>query len=194
MTARPSGAFCSPPSPRPSDIGSIPMIIASAVMITGRRRVMPAASAASLASRPTARWSLAKVTTRMLLAVATPTHMIDPISAGTLSVVCDRKSIHAMPAMAPGSAIRMTSGSSQDWKFTTIKQIDEHDGEDEPVAEAAEGGVHALDLPLDAHGGPAGHRRLERAHDLRDGRGHGPEVASRRRWPARRRCATRCSA
>ena len=41
MTARPSGAFCSPPSPRPSDIGSMPMIIASAVMMTGRRRVMP---------------------------------------------------------------------------------------------------------------------------------------------------------
>ena len=52
MTARPSGAFCSPPSPRPSDIGSMPMIIASAVMITGRSRVMPAASAAACASSP----------------------------------------------------------------------------------------------------------------------------------------------
>ena len=66
--------------------------------------------------------SLAKVTTRMLLAVATPTHMIDPISAGTLSVVCARKRIQQMPAMAPGSAMRMTSGSSQDWKFTTINR------------------------------------------------------------------------
>jgi hypothetical protein len=35
ITARPSGAFCSPPSPRPSDIGSMPMIIASAVIMTG---------------------------------------------------------------------------------------------------------------------------------------------------------------
>ena len=35
MTARPSGAFCSPPSPRPSDMGSMPMIIASAVIMTG---------------------------------------------------------------------------------------------------------------------------------------------------------------
>ena len=50
MTTRPSGAFCSPPSPSPSDIGSMPRIIASAVMITGRRRVRPAASAASCAS------------------------------------------------------------------------------------------------------------------------------------------------
>ena len=60
MTARPSGAFCSPPSPRPSDIGSMPMIIASAVISTGRRRVMPAASAACTASTPSLRWSLAK--------------------------------------------------------------------------------------------------------------------------------------
>ena len=45
MTARPSGAFCSPPSPRPSDIGSMPMIIARAVISTGRSRV----------SRPTRR-------------------------------------------------------------------------------------------------------------------------------------------
>ena len=36
ITARPSGAFCSPPSPRPSDMGTMPMIIARAVIITGR--------------------------------------------------------------------------------------------------------------------------------------------------------------
>src|ERR1700749_3300065 len=29
-TARPSGAFCSPPSPRPSAIGAMPMIMAEA--------------------------------------------------------------------------------------------------------------------------------------------------------------------
>ena len=39
MTARPSGAFCSPPSPSPSAMGNMPMIIASAVIMTGRRRV-----------------------------------------------------------------------------------------------------------------------------------------------------------
>src|SRR5260370_993480 len=42
ITARPSGAFCSPPAPIASDIGSMPRIIASAVMITGRMRVAPA--------------------------------------------------------------------------------------------------------------------------------------------------------
>ena len=52
MTARPSGAFCSPPSPRPSAIGTMPMIMASAVMMTGRKRVKPAPSAASAAFLP----------------------------------------------------------------------------------------------------------------------------------------------
>src|ERR1700746_3939744 len=49
MTARPSGAFCSPPSPRPSAIGIMPMIMASAVISTGRNRVTPASMAASRA-------------------------------------------------------------------------------------------------------------------------------------------------
>ena len=48
MTARPSGAFCSPPSPSPSAIGAMPMIIASAVISTGRKRTKPASSAAAI--------------------------------------------------------------------------------------------------------------------------------------------------
>ena len=58
----------------------------------------------------------------MLLAVATPMHMIAPISEGTLSVVPVTNSIHRMPAIAPGSAVRMMNGSSQDWKFTVISR------------------------------------------------------------------------
>ena len=58
----------------------------------------------------------------MLFDVATPMHMIAPISAGTLIVVCVRNSIHRMPASAPGSAVRMMNGSSHDWKFTTISK------------------------------------------------------------------------
>src|SRR2546422_4292509 len=69
MTARASGAFCSPPSPMPSDIGSIPSTIASAVISTGRMRVRPAATAALRASSPASRRWFAKVTMRMLFAV-----------------------------------------------------------------------------------------------------------------------------
>src|ERR1700677_2790045 len=61
-----------PPSPRPSDIGSMPSTIASAVITTGRRRVTPASHAAPRASSPSLRRSLANVTTRMLFDVATP--------------------------------------------------------------------------------------------------------------------------
>lgn len=39
ITARPNGAFCSPPSPIPNAIGTMPKIIALAVIKTGRKRV-----------------------------------------------------------------------------------------------------------------------------------------------------------
>src|SRR5579859_3927724 len=115
MTARASGAFCSPPSPMPSAIGSMPMIIAHAVMIMGRSRVKPAVTAASRGATPLARSSLAKVTSRIELAVATPIDMIAPIRLGTLKVVCVRKSAHTIPQKAPGKAQMMMNGSSQLW-------------------------------------------------------------------------------
>ena len=58
----------------------------------------------------------------MLFAVATPMHMIAPVSAGTDSVVPVTNSIQTMPASAAGSAVMMTNGSSHDWKFTTISR------------------------------------------------------------------------
>ena len=113
ITARPSGAFCSPPSPRPRLMGNMPMTIASAVIKTGRMRPTPASSAAAIGSRPRCKFSRAKVTTRTELAVATPRLMIAPIRAGTLKVVCDRNNPQTTPASAPGSAVMMMNGSSQ---------------------------------------------------------------------------------
>jgi hypothetical protein len=99
----------------------MPRIIASAVMITGRSRVVPAESAASWASSfSCSRCSFANWTTRIELLVATPTHMIAPISAGIEMFVCVTNSIQSTPDSAPGSAIRMISGSSHDWKLTAI--------------------------------------------------------------------------
>jgi hypothetical protein len=85
--ARPSAAFCSPPSDKPKDIGSNPMAIANAVINTGRRRTRPASRAASTADEPATRRSFANVTTKIELAVATPTLKTAPISDGTLNVV-----------------------------------------------------------------------------------------------------------
>src|SRR5215475_7207944 len=78
MTARPSGAFCSPPSPRPVAMGTMPIIMARAVIRTGRIRTKPACTAASRAFLPSCICSRAKETIKMLFAVATPMHMIEP--------------------------------------------------------------------------------------------------------------------
>ena len=114
MTARPSGAFCSEPSPSASAIGSIPRIIASAVMMIGRKRTWPASIAASTGPIPSSRISLAKVMSRLPLATPTPTAMIAPISDSTLIVVPVSTSIQSTPASAPGTAIMMMNGSSHD--------------------------------------------------------------------------------
>ena len=122
ITARPNGAFCSPPSPRPSAIGAIPIVIASAVISTGRKRTKPASIAAAVASPCSSKRSRAKLITNTLFAVATPIHMIAPVNAGTDNGVKVANNIHTMPANAAGSAVIITNGSLQDWKLTTISR------------------------------------------------------------------------
>src|SRR5579859_1511876 len=119
ITARASGAFCSPPSPIPSAIGIMPRIMAPAVIRTGRRRVYPADIAATKESSPASMRWLANVTTRMLLAVVSPMHISVPINAGTLRWVCVRNSIHMTPPNAKGTAISTINGSIQLWKLMT---------------------------------------------------------------------------
>ena len=58
----------------------------------------------------------------MLLAVATPMHMMEPVSAGTLMRGVGRNRNQTIPASAAGNAEMMMNGSSQDWKFTTISR------------------------------------------------------------------------
>ncbi len=60
--------------------------------------------------------------TRMELAVATPMHMIAPVSAGTERVVPVANSIQAIPAKAAGRAEMITSGSVQLWKLMTTSR------------------------------------------------------------------------
>ena len=95
-------------------MGIMPTIMASAVISTGRSRVNPALTAASTEFFPSFICEAAKVTSRMLLEVATPMHMMAPISEGTFRVVPVRNSIQAIPARAPGNAVMMIKGSTQD--------------------------------------------------------------------------------
>jgi hypothetical protein len=89
------------------------MIIAEAVMITARRRVVAASMDAIIGDMPAERLSLANVTTSTELAVATPRLIIAPISAGTLKVVWVRWRPQSTPAAAPGRAMTIMKGSSQ---------------------------------------------------------------------------------
>ena len=50
----------------------------------------------------------------MLLAVATPMHMIAPVSAGTDNGVPVANNIQTIPASAAGNAVMMMKGSIQD--------------------------------------------------------------------------------
>ena len=122
MTALPSGAFCSPPSPKPNAMGIMPMIMAKAVINTGLKRTKPASKAAAKGSPHYSRRSRAKLMTSTLLAVATPMHMMAPVRAGTETVVRVENNIQTMPASAAGRALMITKGSRQDWKFTTIRK------------------------------------------------------------------------
>src|SRR5205807_9314907 len=73
-------------SPLPPPPPLSPLSLHDALPIcTGRNRVAPADRAALRPSCPSRRWSLANVTIRMLLDVATPMHMMAPIRAGTRS-------------------------------------------------------------------------------------------------------------
>src|SRR5207253_2021961 len=55
ITARPRGADCAPPSPAPIAIGSMPKIIAEAVIRTARKRAPAPSLVASQVLRPSRR-------------------------------------------------------------------------------------------------------------------------------------------
>ena len=80
----------------------------------------PASSAAESGGTPAARRWRANEINRMLLAVATPIVMIDPVSAGTLRVVPVMNSIQAMPASAAGcplSTVAAMGGGGDDYQM-----------------------------------------------------------------------------
>jgi len=113
----PSGAFSSPPSPRPSAIGVMPIIIASAVISTGRTDETGLQRPRD--GSPTLHNARPKLITSTLLAVATP------CTDGAGQRRTDRWS-GVNRSDDAGKACRqrvmITYGSDQDWKFTTIRK------------------------------------------------------------------------
>ena len=68
----------------------------------------------------------------MLLAVATPMHMMAPVSAGTDSVVWVTNSIQTMPARAAGKRHHDHERVQPGLEVHDDQQVDQHDREAEP--------------------------------------------------------------
>jgi hypothetical protein len=110
MIARPIGACCSAPSPRPSASGSMPNVIAAVVIRIGRRRTWPAASRASLRLMPL-RWPwFAKSTSRIAFFVTSPIRNTRPIIEKMFSVVPVSTSASMTPTIDSGSETMIATG------------------------------------------------------------------------------------
>ena len=113
MIARPMGACCSAPSPRPSASGSMPKIIAVVVMRIGRSRIWPAASSASSRLMPRRCPWFAKSTSNIAFLVTRPIRKTRPIIEKMLSVVPVKRSASITPTIESGSDAIMASGSTK---------------------------------------------------------------------------------
>ena len=121
ITARPSGAFCSPPSPE------------------RQRRRQHAEEHRDRGHQHRTQAGFARPRTRLQrryaffdahvvgeadqqdrIGGAMPTAMIDPRKDSTLIVVPVSSSIQRIPISAPGTATITMKGSSQDWNSTTM--------------------------------------------------------------------------
>ena len=109
--------------------------------------------------------------------MATPMLMIAPISDGTLMVVWVTKSISRMPESAPGRAIRMMNGSSQDWKLTTMTKYTSTTAKTMPGAQADEGRAHGFHLAAGFEEAALGQLGTEIVQHAAHFAGHAAEVA-----------------
>ncbi len=178
MTARPRGAFCSPPSPAPRAMGIMPMIMARAVMRTGRKRVAPASMAA---------WDSIAV---LLKAVLGEGDDEDAVGGGDAHAHDRAHERRDAEGGAGGEEEEDDSGErggqrgdddegvEPGLEVDDDEQVDEDDGEDETGDEAEVGAVHGLDLAADADEVAAGHVLLVFRDDPVDLAADGAEVAS----------------
>ena len=194
ITARPSGAFCSPASPRPSAIGTMPMIIASAVISTGRRRILPASITASNAVDVAAR---AQVVGEADHQDRVRHRNADRHDRAHQRFDVDRRAGERQhPDDADQAAghrhhddERIDPGLEQDHQ----QRIDQDHRQDHAEAEAAERRLHHLVLAADVDMG--GDRQaladvVDRRLDVGGGRRRG---RGRRHWRRCRARAARCS-
>ncbi len=111
MTARPSGARKSAPSPTPSATGIIPAISANVVIRIGRRRTRPASMIAARRGIPCSCPHFAKSISRIAFLATMPIRRITPIIDIMFSVSFVMMSASTTPMSDSGSEMRMATGS-----------------------------------------------------------------------------------
>ena len=116
ITARAIGALASAPAPMASASGSMPKIIATVVMMIGRRRIRPAESSEAARSPPSARSWLVKSTSRMPFFVTSPINMMTPIIVMTFMFPPVMRSARATPMKLRGRASMIARGCRKDPK------------------------------------------------------------------------------
>ena len=132
-TAMPSGARESPPAPRPSAIGRMPTMVASAVIRIGRKRVFEACCTASTSGSPRSRSWFANSTIRIEFLVTRPTSITSPILLNRLSVVWVASSATSAPVKESATATRIVTRVDEALELGRQHQVDHDDRE--PVGE-----------------------------------------------------------
>ena len=166
MTARPSGAFCSPPSPRPMAIGTMPMIMASAVMTTGRMRTKPASRAASRAFLPSFEL-LARERHHQDAVRGGHADAHDRAGEGRNAQGGARDQQHPADAgERAGQRGDDDEGIEPRLEVDDDQKIDEHDRADEADGQPCEGGLHRLHLAADHDVAAPGKLWFDVLHDL----------------------------
>ena len=97
----------------------MPIMVASDVISTGRRRTLQDVATASRTLMPSSRKCRANSTIRMLLDTAIPTSITTPIRDITFSVVPVSTSVSNTPVIPGGTASRMMKGSTKDRNWAT---------------------------------------------------------------------------
>ena len=113
MTETAIGAMSSSPSPMPSAIGTILMIVVSVVIRIGLIRVLPASAIASSRPMVSLFWPM-NSTRRIALFTTIPMSMIRPIKDGIDSFIPARNSDRNAPDMAKGIDIMTITGKIKD--------------------------------------------------------------------------------
>ncbi len=111
MTAIARGWSICEPAPSPRESGSMPAMVARAVIRMGRKRRRPACTTAASASSPTARKRCAASSRRMPFLATMPTTMMSPMNDAMLKVVFVMSSAKKTPETESNAEASMDKGA-----------------------------------------------------------------------------------